>query len=258
MKVALLQYPIVWANPQENLRLFGERLAALQQQADVALLPEMFTTGFCVDRICLADEMDGITVRTLRQWAADYDIAIAGSFMCRENGKLFNRGFFVRPDGSADFIDKRHLYRSGGESQLFTAGNQRTVSHYKGVNFCLQVCYDLRFPVWTRNQSGHDYDILLYCAAWPDVRIGAWDILVPARGLENQCLVAAVNTVGDDGMGLHYSGHSVAYDTRLNKLVQFDDNEAGTKIADFNVEKLHHFRETLPLWQDSDSFQLLP
>lgn len=256
MKVALLQYPIVWAEVRENLRLTELRLAELQGKADVALLPEMFTTGFCVDRPELAEPADGLTVRTLRRWAATFDLAIAGSFICREDNHYYNRGFFVRPDGTTDFVDKRHLYRSGGEAAFFSPGQERVVSEYKGVRFCLQVCYDLRFPVWQRNRTGYDYDILLYSAAWPEVRIAAWDVLLAARAIENQCYLAAVNTVGDDGLGLHYSGHSVAYDTRLRKLVQFPDNQAGTQIADFDMAALSHYRDVLPLWRDSDSFSL--
>lgn len=256
MKVALLQYPVVWENPEENLRLTENRLSAIKGLADVALLPEMFTTGFCTLRPDLADSIDGITMRSLLKWSHDYDLAIAGSFMCREGEHLYNRGFFVRPEGIVDFIDKRHLYHSGGESEFFTAGKERKISEYKGVRFCLQVCYDLRFPVWTRNASGYDYDILLFTAAWPEVRIAAWDVLIPARSIENQCYIAAVNAVGDDGMGLHYNGHSVAYDTRLKQLVSFEDDEAGTKIADFNMEKLAYYREVLPLWKDSDKFEI--
>lgn len=258
MRIALLQYPIVWAEPDTNLRLFSSRLEAIKGQADVALLPEMFTTGFCTDRPDLADSIEGKTVSELRRWAREYDMAIAGSFMCRDGARLFNRGFFVRPDGSSDFIDKRHLYRSGGESAFFSPGSERKVSEYKGVRFCLQVCYDLRFPVWMRNRTGFDYDVLLFSAAWPEVRIGAWDVLLAARAIENQCYIAAVNTVGDDGLGLHYSGHSVAYDTRMHHLVSFMDNEEGTKIADFDMDKLAHFREVLPLWQDSDNFEIHP
>jgi len=256
MKVALLQYPIVWADIDENLRLTQSRLSALCGQADVALLPEMFTTGFCTNRPDLAETKSGRTMSHLKKWAAEYDLAIAGSFICKEGKKLYNRGFFVRPDGSVDFIDKRHLYASGGEAEYFTQGQERVISEYKGVKFCLQICYDLRFPVWMRNQSGNDYDILLFSVAWPDIRIAAFDILVPARGLENQCYIAAVNCVGNDGIGLHYNGHSVAYDTRLNRLAQFADNEEGTRIADFDVQKLHYFREVLPLWKDTDRFKV--
>ncbi len=257
IKVALLQYSIQWANIAENLRLTEQRLAALAGKADVALLPEMFTTGFCTDHPELAETMNGTTMQHLYRWAAEFDLAIAGSFIATENGKLYNRGFFVRPDGTADFIDKKHLYANGGEATFFTAGNNHCVSEYKGVKFRLLVCYDLRFPVWSRNQTGHDYDILLYVANWPDVRIQYWDALLPARVTENQCVVCAVNRVGTDGLDLYYSGHSVVLDTKLNQLVSFDENEENTKIATIDVAAIHHFREHSPLWRDTDPFQLL-
>lgn len=257
MKIALLQYPVVWAEVQENLRLTEQRLQSLVGKADVAVLPEMFTTGFCTDRPELADPMDGMTVHSLKRWASTYNIALVGSFMCVDQGKLYNRGFFVMPNGETVFLDKRHLYRgTGGEVKFFTRGTERKIVTFKGVKFCLQICYDLRFPVWSRNTTGYDYDILIYCAAWPEVKITAWDIMLASRGIENQCYVVGVNCVGDDGMGVHYNGHSVAYDTWLNKLVWFEDDEEGTKIADFNLESLAHFREVLPAWKDCDAFVL--
>lgn len=256
MKVALLQYPIVWGDIQENLRLTEQRLSVLAGKADVALLPEMFTTGFCTDQPHLAEPTDGTTIQALRRWAADYDLAIAGSFIATDKGKLYNRGFFVRPDGYTDFIDKRHLYAHGGEAELFTAGNERIISTYKGVRFCLLICYDLRFPVWSRNRSGNDYDVLLYSANWPDVRIQYWDALLPARAVENQCLLCAVNRVGTDNLGLAYPGHSIAFDTQLRPIASFAEGEEGTRIAHLDIAGLHHFRERSPLWQDNDSFIL--
>ena len=151
--------------------------------------------------------------------------------------------------------DKRHLYAHGGEDLFFQPAEERHVFEYKGVKILLLVCYDLRFPVWARNRSGHDYDIILVVANWPDIRIQYWDALIAARATENQCYIAAVNCVGDDGMGLHYNGHSVAYDTRLQPIASFADNEEGTKIAEFDIDKLHHFREVLPLWKDVDRFE---
>ncbi len=257
MRVALLQYPIEWADIETNLRLTERRLAPLRGKADVALLPEMFTTGFCTDRPELAEEPDGMTTEWLRRCSQEYDIAIAGSFMAAEKQNLYNRGFFMKPDGSADFIDKKHLYAHGGEADFFTAGTERKTIEYKGCKFCLLICYDLRFPVWSRNRTGYDYDILLYSANWPDIRIQYWDALLPARASENQCYIAGVNRIGDDGLGLHYNGHSVAYDTHLDKIASFADDEAGTKIAEFDIEALQHFRQRSPLWRDSDRFELL-
>ncbi len=254
MRVALLQYPIEWADIETNLNLTGRRLAAISGKAEVALLPEMFTTGFCTDRPELAEDMQGTTLQHLYSWAEQYNIAIAGSFIAADKDGIYNRGFFVKPDKTADFIDKKHLYAHGGENDFFTPGTERKIVEYLGCRFCLLICYDLRFPVWSRNRSGYDYDILLYCANWPDIRIKYWDALLLARATENQCYVAAVNRVGDDRLNLHYNGHSIALDTRLQPLVQFEDNEANTKIADFDMEALRHFRERSPLWKDADPF----
>ena len=311
MRIALLQYPIAWADKETNLRLAEERIAALAGKADVAVLPEMFATGFCTDHPELAEPMDGDIIRRLQAAADQSGVAIVSSFICLSgNGygvmdkgtnsvasnspqgvqypiggtpsinraKLTNRGFMIKPShitngsksihyplaqrplpnsvASIEVQDKRHLYAHGGEDKFFERANERTIFEYKGVKILLLVCYDLRFPVWARNQSGSDYDIILVVANWPDIRIQYWDALIAARATENQCYIAAVNCVGNDGMGLHYNGHSVAYDTRLQPIVSFADDEEGTKIADFDIAKLHHFREVLPLWKDVDDFYL--
>lgn len=265
MKVALLQYPIAWADKEKNLRLTEERIAALADKADVAVLPEMFATGFCTDHPELAETMDGDIIRRLQAVANQSGVAVVGSFICLPDSrlqtpnfpsKLRNRGFMIKPNAPIEIQDKRHLYAHGGEDKFFRPAQKRHIFEYKGVKILLLVCYDLRFPVWARNQSGNDYDIILVVANWPDIRIQYWDALIAARATENQCYIAAVNCVGDDGMDLHYNGHSVAYDTRLQPIVSFADDEEGTKIAEFDIDKLHHFREVLPLWKDIDNFTL--
>ena len=278
MRVALLQYSIAWADKETNLRLAEERIAALAGKADVAVLPEMFATGFCTDHPELAETMDGDIVRRLQAVADKSGVAIVSSFIClpisnsaashspsgrpigrtpsNSQAKLRNRGFMIKPNESIEVQDKRHLYAHGGEDLFFQRAQERHVFEYQGVKILLLVCYDLRFPVWARNQSGSDYDIILVVANWPDIRIQYWDALIAARATENQCYIAAVNCVGNDGMGLHYNGHSVAYDTRLQPIVSFADDEEGTKIADFDIAKLHHFREVLPLWKDVDHFEI--
>ena len=267
MKIALLQYPIAWADKETNLRLAEQRIAALAGKADVAVLPEMFATGFCTDHPELAETMDGDIIRRLQAVADRNGIAIVSSFICLPDSrlrttdltsKLVNRGFMIKPNAPIEIQDKRHLYAHGGEDKFFQPAEERHIFEYKGVKILLLVCYDLRFPVWARNQSGYDYDILLVVANWPDIRIQYWDALIAARATENQCYIAAVNCVGDDGMGLHYNGHSVAYDTRLQPIVSFADDEEGSKIAEFDISKLHHFREVLPLWKDRDEFELRP
>ena len=266
MRVALLQYPIAWADKETNLRLAEERIAALAGKADVAVLPEMFATGFCTDHPELAETMNGDIIRRLQTAADQSGVAVVSSFICLPSPiannqspitKLVNRGFMIKSHAPIEIQDKRHLYAHGGEDLFFQPAEERHIFEYKGVKILLLVCYDLRFPVWARNQSGSDYDIILVVANWPEVRIQYWDALIAARATENQCYIAAVNMIGTDDKGLNYNGHSVAYDTRLQPIVSFADNEQGTKIADFNIEALHHFREVLPLWKDVDKFELL-
>jgi len=256
VRVALLQYPIAWADKPTNLRLTEQRLAASAHEADVALLPEMFSTGFCTDRPDLAEPADGETITRLQACADRYDMAVAGSFICADGGRLYNRGFFLRPHEQPFFVDKRHLYAHGGEARFFSAGSCHDTVLFRGVRFRLVICYDLRFPVWLRRTEAEPYDILLVSAAWPGIRIAYWDAVMPVRAIENQCYVAGVNAVGDDGLGLHYNGHSVAYDTRLRPIASLPEDAEGTVVADFDMAALQHFRETLPLWQDADSFTL--
>ena len=258
MKVALLQYPIAWADKETNLRLAEERIAALANKADVAVLPEMFATGFCTDHPELAETMDGEIICRLQKLADHTGVAIVSSFICQPTmgQRLVNRGFMIKPYDKIEIQDKRHLYAHGGEDLFFQPAQKRHIFEYKGVKILLLVCYDLRFPVWARNQSGHDYDLIIVVANWPDIRIQYWDALIAARATENQCYIAAINCVGEDGMGLHYNGHSVAYDTRLQPLVSFQNDEEGTKIAEFDLDKLHHFRQVLPLWKDVDAFEI--
>ena len=258
MKIALLQYPIAWADKETNLRLAEERIAALASKADVAVLPEMFATGFCTDHPELAETMEGDIIRRLQAAADQHGIAIVSSFICLPamGQRLVNRGFIIKPNAPIEIQDKRHLYAHGGEDLFCQPAEERHVFEYKGVKILLLVCYDLRFPVWARNRSGHDYDLIIVVANWPEIRIQYWDTLIAARATENQCYIAAVNMVGTDDKGLNYNGHSVAYDTHLQPIASFSDNEEGTKIADFDIAKLHHFREVLPLWKDVDAFKL--
>ena len=260
LKVALLQYPIFWGDKERNLAEAEKHITDVQSKADIALLPEMFTTGFCTDKPELAETTNGETIQRLQRLSDKTGVAVAGSFICKEENasetRLYNRGFFIRPYGSAVFTDKAHLYAHGGEDKFFTRGEAPVVIEYKGVKMRMIICYDLRFPVWARNRHGDDYDLLLVCANWPECRIAYWDALVAARATENQCYICAVNPIGEDGAGLHYNGHSVAYDTRLVPIVHFADDETGTKIAELDMDVLRHFREALPLWKDADNFYI--
>jgi predicted amidohydrolase len=263
MRIALLQYPIEWANPQANTGLLDERLAAIAGKADMAVVPEMFSTGFCTDRPDLAEPWGGATCQALQQMADRYGMAIAGSMIVRVGGserektsELRNRGFLFRPKNEPQYYDKHHLYKSGGEAEYFTPGQERPIFEYLGVKIRLAVCYDLRFPVWLRQDKNNLYDILICVACWPTIRIQYWDVLIPARAAENHCYAIGVNMVGTDGLQLDYSGHSVAYDTWLKDIAGFEDYEAATRIVDLSIEKLRHFREVLPQWQEADGYEV--
>ncbi|MCI6420293.1 MAG: nitrilase-related carbon-nitrogen hydrolase [Paludibacteraceae bacterium] len=257
MRIALLQYPIEWANPQANVGLLNERLQAIAGQADIAVIPEMFSTGFCTDRPGLAEEwITGPTSQALQHMANTYDLAIIGSMIVSEQGRLYNRGFMFRPNDTPLYYNKHHLYRSGGEAEFFTPGNKRPIWDFRGIKIRLAVCYDLRFPVWLRQDKHNLYDILICVACWPTVRIQYWDVLLPTRAAENHCYAVGVNMVGTDGIQMDYNGHSVAYDTWLKDIAGFEDYEAGTRIVDFSIEKLRHFREVLPQWQEADEYTI--
>ena len=257
MRIALLQYPIEWANPQANVGLLNERLQAIAGQADIAVIPEMFSTGFCTDRPGLAEEwITGPTSQALQHMANTYDLAIIGSMIVSEQGRLYNRGFMFRPNDTPLYYNKHHLYRSGGEAEFFTPGDKRPIWDFRGIKIRLAVCYDLRFPVWLRQDKHNLYDILICVACWPTVRIQYWDVLLPTRAAENHCYAVGVNMVGTDGIQMDYNGHSVAYDTWLKDIAGFEDYEAGTRIVDFSIEKLRHFREVLPQWQEADEYTI--
>ena len=254
MRIALLQYPIEWANPQANVGLLNERLQAIAGQADIAVIPEMFSTGFCTDRPGLAEEwIMGPTSQALQHMANTYDLAIIGSMIVSEQGRLYNRGFMFRPNDTPLYYDKHHLYRSGGEAEYFTPGNKRPIWDFRGIKIRLA---DLRFPVWLRQDKHNLYDILICVACWPTVRIQYWDVLLPTRAAENHCYAVGVNMVGTDGIQMDYNGHSVAYDTWLKDIAGFEDYEAGTRIVDFSIEKLRHFREVLPQWKEADEYTI--
>lgn len=257
MNISLLQYPIVWTDKKANLLFYENKVASLAGKTDVAILPEMFSTGFCTDRPELAENMQQETVQTLRKWAHDTGIAIIGSFLATGNGLLYNRAFMAEPDGKIHYADKRHLFSMGKENELFTPGTKRLTVKYKNVSFCILICYDLRFPVWSRNMTGNDYDVLVYVANFPEKRIPDWDALLPARAVENQCYVCAVNCIGTDGLGITYNGHSMLLDYKGRTQTAFADNEAGTKTAALNVEQLHQARAKFPIWRDADKFELL-
>lgn len=255
LRVALLQNNIVWENIPANLAYCDKILANLDRDIHLVILPEMFTTGFSMTAVQYAEEGNGPTLTALKQWASRYDIALTGSYIAREDGKCFNRGFFVKPSGEVTFYDKRHLFRMGDEGKVFTAGNERVIVEYRQWRIALFICYDLRFPVWSRNVA-NEYDIALYVASWPQVRAHVWRSLLVARAIENGCYVCGVNRVGEDGMSLLYNGDTMAIDFKGSIIAKVNDGEEGVAVVELDGEKLQSFRHKFPTWRDADCFTI--
>ena len=255
LRISMIQSHIIWEDKEENLSYFGELLRRISGRTDLAVLPETFSTGFSMNVEALADPMDGTTVATIKGWAERYKMAVAGSFIAREEGKYYNRAFFVTPDGEASYYDKRHLFRMAGEDRHFSAGDKPLVVRYKDWNICLQVCYDLRFPVWSRNVN-NAYDLLIYVANWPEARKKAWKVLLQARAIENMAYVCGVNRVGVDGKGFAFRGDSMIYDARGKKLADAGKRDETTRTCALSKTDLEAFRAKFPAWKDADAFQL--
>lgn len=253
MKISVVQHDVLPGSPGGTLQTV-ERLLLAASQADVYVFPEMFATGFVTDARIVAESAGGETFCRMRELAARLDAAVAGSVAVADGGCYYNRFYFVMPDGHFYSYDKRHLFSYGGEQTNYTPGKERTVAEYKGVRFLLQVCYDLRFPVWSRNVG--DYDVALYAASWPDSRIAVWDTLLQARAIENQCYVVGVNRVGGDGAG-RYSGHSAVFDCYGRKIAACAPGEVCVETAEVDLAKLSAFREKFPVLADADRFKII-
>ncbi len=251
----MIQSHITWEDRDENLGYYGELLRRVSGRTDIAVLPETFTTGFSMDVERLADTMDGPTVGAVKGWASKYRMAVAGSFIVKDGGKYFNRALFITPEGEEHYYDKRHLFRMAGEDSRFAAGDKRTVVSYKGWNICLQVCYDLRFPVWSRNR-GNEYDLLIYVANWPETRKRAWKTLLSARAIENMAYVCGVNRVGIDGKGFVYRGDSMVFSPKGKKLADAGKREEITRTCTLSHADLDELRAKFPAWKDADAFAL--
>lgn len=253
MKITLLQQDIVWADPLQNVQRADDAINR-HPGADLYVFPEMFSTGFCTASDAPLELMEGDTLRWMRRKAVETDAAIAGSLaMAGEDGKRRNRFLFVKPDGTLSAYDKRHLFTYGGENRYFEPGSRRVVVNFRGVRILLQVCYDLRFPVWSRNQG--DYDLMLYVASWPHSRMEVWNTLLKARAIENQCYVAGVNRVGTDPTCV-YSGGTQLVDAYGRVLAACESGEEGVVSAVLDLEKLAAFRQKFPVLADADDFEI--
>jgi len=257
--VSLVQTDLHWHEPAANRAALADQLAAALAGpglTDLIVLPEMFTTGFSMAAAAQAEPGEGATLAWLREQAARYDAVVTGSVMVTEAGRYYNRLLWVRPDGSYSAYDKRHLFRMAGEHEVYTAGTGRLVEEWRGWRIQPLVCYDLRFPVWSRNPAAEPYDLLLYVANWPHARINAWKVLLQARAIENLTYVAGVNRIGVDGLGVEYSGHTMLLDPRGDYLAQ-----AGTMPTILTRRlmrhPLHEAREQLSALSDADAYELM-
>lgn len=249
LNLTLVQAPLVWENIDANLERFDAWIDALDEPTDLIILPEMFSTGFSVASANLAESMQGKAVNWMRRKAAERNAVITGSLMITENQRCYNRLIWARPDGRLDAYDKRHLF-PGGEDAICTAGRDLLTVELQGWKVRPFICYDLRFPVWNRNID-KAYDLAIYVANWPARRAAHWRILLQARAIENQVFVAAVNRVGQDSKGHHFSGFSTLIDPKGQRLFEQQDLACRPTLT-LRREALTRYRDKFPAWMDAD------
>lgn len=253
LNVTLIQSELIWENPEANLQSFDMLLQQITPgSTDLIVLPEMFTTGFSMNAE-VAETHPGLALEWMRETAHTKQAAVTASVLIRENGTLRNRMYFVQPNGQTDYYDKRHLFRMAGEHENISAGEKQVIVEYMGWRIMLQICYDLRFPIWSRNRN--NYDLLLYVANWPVPRVSAWSTLLRARAIENYAYTIGVNRVGEDAKGLLYNGQSVVVDFKGETLVECGDGiNVATVVLD--AVELRTYREKFPVWRDADNFTI--
>jgi len=273
--ISLMQCDLFWENPTENKNHFekvfsnflkDEKKSKKNKETDIVVLPEMFTTGFTMNVDLAENFANSNTLNWLKEQAKKYDVAITGSIIIEEDKKFYNRLFFVEPNGNFRTYDKRHLFRMAGEHEVFSAGKELPIFEYKGWKICPQICYDLRFPVFSRNDLMIDengiatsgYDILLYVANFPTARALAWNTLLPARAIENSCYCVGVNRIGKDGKGIEYQGDSAIYNPKGEKLDAISQKIEKTEILYYAVSAidLQDYRKKFAVYLDDDKFEL--
>jgi len=258
LSISTIQANLTWENKAANLEMFVEKIAAIEEPTELVILPEMFSTGFSMNPAVLAEPMNGDTVEWMKETAIQNKIILTGSLIIEEEGKYYNRLIWMLPNGQFASYDKRHLFAFAGEDKYYATGNKRLIASVKGWRINLQVCYDLRFPVWARQQQNEDkpeYDILIYVANWPERRSHAWKTLLCARAIENQCYAIGVNRVGDDGNGIYHSGNTMIIDPLGEVLYHLKDEEDVFTIS-LEKEHLQQSREKFPFWKDGDEFKI--
>ena len=253
MKIALIQTSLFWENPTENRSHLVQKITGFMEDVDLIVLPEMFSSGFTMNPKAVAETMQGETIAWLQHLAKAKNCAVTGSLVIKENDKYYNRLIFIFPDGEIKTYDKKHLFTLAGEDKIYTAGKDKLIVEYKGFKICPLICYDLRFPVFSRNVE--DYDVLIYVANWPKIRVNAWNILLKARAVENMSYVIGVNRIGSDNNNLEYVGHTQAIDFLGNYLLEPQETE-GVFIIELDKNKMLETREKLPFLDDKDGFNV--
>jgi omega-amidase len=259
LTVTLIQTKLFWEDKASNLQLLEEKINSIGVPTEIVVLPEMFSTGFSMKPTLFAETMEGETVAWMKRVSATKKIILTGSVIIEEAGNYYNRLIWMLPNGQYGYYDKRHLFAFAGEHNHYTAGSKRLITSVKGWKIHVQVCYDLRFPVWARQQpqeNGQEYDLLLYVANWPQRRSHAWKTLLQARAIENQCYTIGLNRVGDDGNGIYHSGDSMIIDALGQTLYHKADEEDIITLT-LQKEPLEETRTKFPFWKDGDGFMIL-
>lgn len=255
LTITIIQTNLHWEDKRANLKMLQQKIEDIKEKTEIVILPEMFTTGFSMKPEILAETMDGETVQWMKRIAVEKKIILTGSVIIEEDGKYFNRLIWMLPNGEYGVYDKRHLFAYADEHAHYAAGNKKLIASVKGWKINLQICYDLRFPVWTRQdfQSENKYDLLINVANWPEKRSIAWQTLLRARAIENQCFVVGVNRTGEDGNNIYYSGDSTIIDPS-GEIVYEKNKEEEVVTYTLWKEKITETRNQFPFWKDADSF----
>lgn len=256
LSISLIQTGLYWENSKMNLDHFTKQISKLETYPDVIVLPEMFSTGFTMKPELLAEVHEGPALQWMQEMAEKTGSVITGSVAVKDDGSYYNRLYWAQPDGKYYMYNKRHLFRMGNEHEHYTAGTQRLIIEYKGWRICPLICYDLRFPVWSRNSNQNPYDVLIYVANWPQVRSYPWEQLLVARAIENQCYVAGVNRIGEDGNGIPHSGNSAIINPRGEYICKPELNGDLAVTAQLSMEYLIDFRKQFPVLSDADQFEI--
>jgi predicted amidohydrolase len=254
LKLALIQPDIIWEDIDANLHALSEKLEGMTDTVDAIILPELFTTGFTMRSRELAEGMEGASISWMRMASERYGCVIAGSLIIRDHDKYLNRFVWMEPGGKMITYDKRHLFSISGEDEHYTRGESNAIATINTFRVRPLVCYDLRFPVWSRNTG--TYELLMYVANWPAVRRDVWISLLKARAIENQSFVIGINRVGRDGMGIEYAGDSLAYNAKGQIIASLPSGEEGVLMVHLSLEELMEFREKFPVWKDADGFEI--